>query len=391
MKTILLSGNTALSYAVKQLDVDVISAYPITPQTTMVEKLSEYVANGELNAEFIPVESEHSALSSVLAASAAGARVFTSTSSQGLLLMHEIMFITAGLRLPVVMGIADRAVSAPINIWNDHSDIMAQRDTGWISFFAESAQESYDRTIQAYRIAEDENVHLPVNLNFDGFILTHTYEPVTPIEDELVLKYAPKKRRKLVLDPNNPMTFGGLGSPEYYFEAKYQAIKALENSLKTIIGADKEYAKISGRGYGLYNAYMTEDSDTILVSLGSIGGSIREIVRRMRRNGSKVGSLSLKLFRPFPAKELAEVLSKTKSIVVLDKASSPGAIGGPLFLEIQATLKSFDLNVPVIDIIAGLGGREIGPDDIRLMFNRGLKVASEKKVDRLLDYVGVYL
>lgn len=391
MKTILLSGNTALSYAVKQLDVDVISAYPITPQTTMVEKLSEYVANGELNAEFIPVESEHSALSSVLAASAAGARVFTSTSSQGLLLMHEIMFITAGLRLPVVMGVADRAVSAPINIWNDHSDIMAQRDTGWISFFAESAQESYDRTIQAYRIAEDENVHLPVNLNFDGFILTHTYEPVTPIDDELVLKYAPKKRRKLVLDPNNPITFGGLGSPEYYFEAKYQEIKALENSLKTIIEADKEYKRISGRDYGLYNAYMTEDSDTILVSLGSIGGSIREIVRRMRGEGAKVGSLSLKLFRPFPAKELAEALSKTKCVVVLDKASSPGTIGGPLFLEVQATLKSFDINVLAINIIAGLGGREIGPDDIRLMFKKGLKVASDKKVDKLLDYVGVYL
>ncbi len=391
MKTILLSGNTALSYAVKQLDVDVISAYPITPQTTMVEKLSEYVANGELDAEFIPVESEHSALSSVLAASAAGARVFTSTSSQGLLLMHEIMFITAGLRLPVVMGIADRAVSAPINIWNDHSDIMAQRDAGWISFFAESAQESYDRTIQAYRIAEDENVHLPVNLNFDGFILTHTYEPVTPIDDELVLKYAPKRRRKLVLDPNNPMTFGGLGSPEYYFEAKYQAIKALEGSLKTIIEADKEYERISGRGYGLYNAYMTEGSDTILVSLGSVGGSIREIVRRMRGEGAKVGSLSLKLFRPFPAKELAEVLSKTKCVVVLDKASSPGTIGGPLFLEVQATLKSFDINVPAINIIAGLGGREIGPDDIRLMFRKGLKVVSDKKVDKLLDYVGVYL
>ncbi|MGB9726956.1 MAG: ferredoxin oxidoreductase [Nitrososphaeria archaeon] len=391
MKTILLSGNTALSYAVKQLDVDVVSAYPITPQTTMVEKLSEYVANGELNAEFIPVESEHSALSSVLGASAAGARVFTSTSSQGLLLMHEIMFIAAGLRLPIVMGVADRAVSAPINIWNDHSDIMAQRDSGWICFFAESAQESYDRTIQAYRIAEDENVHLPVNLNFDGFILTHTYEPVTTLDDDMVLKYAPKKRRRLVLDPDRPMTFGGLGSPEYYFEAKYQAIKALESSLKTIIEADKEYERISGRGYGLYKAYMTEDADTILVSLGSVGGSIREVVRRMRRDGLKVGALSLKLFRPFPAKELAEALSKTNSVIVLDKASSPGAIGGPLFLEIQASLKSFDVNVPAIDIIAGLGGREIGPDDIRIMFNKGLKVAAEKKVDKILDFVGVYL
>ncbi|MEM3403070.1 MAG: ferredoxin oxidoreductase [Nitrososphaeria archaeon] len=389
MKTILLSGNTSLSYAVKQLDVDVISAYPITPQTTMVEKLSEYVANGELNAEFIPVESEHSALTAALAASAAGARVFTSTSSQGLLLMHEILFITAAMRMPVVMGIADRAVSAPINIWNDHSDIMAQRDAGWICFFAESAQEAYDKTIQSYRVAEDENVHLPVNLNFDGFILTHTYEPVTTLDDEEVLKYAPKKIRSLVLDPKSPYTFGALGSPEYYFEAKYQAVKALEDSFDAIVKADKEYKKISGRGYGIFNAYMTDDADTILVSLGSIGGSVREIVRRMRRDGAKVGSLSLKLFRPFPAKQIVDTLLKTKSVVVLEKATSPGAISGPLHMEIQASLKTFDVTIPAINIIAGLGGREIGPEDIRIMFNKGLKVASQKRVDTIMDYVGV--
>jgi len=389
MKKILLSGNTSLSYAVKQLDVDVISAYPITPQTTMVEKLSEYVANGELDAEFIPVESEHSALTAALAASAAGARVFTSTSSQGLLLMHEILFITATMRMPVVMGIADRAISAPINIWNDHSDIMAQRDAGWICFFAESAQEAYDKTIQAYRIAEDENVHIPVNLNFDGFILTHTYEPVTTLDDEQVLKYAPKKVRSLVLDPKKPYTFGALGSPEYYFEAKYQAVKALENSFETIVKADKEYGDISGREYGIFNDYMTEDADTILVSLGSIGGSVREIARRMRRDGAKVGSLSLKLFRPFPAKQIVDALSKAGSVVVLEKATSPGALAGPLYMEVQASLKTFDAKTPAINVIAGLGGRDIGPEDIRVMFNKGLKVASQKRVDTIMEYVGV--
>jgi pyruvate ferredoxin oxidoreductase alpha subunit len=389
MKRLLLSGNTAVSYAVKQLDVDVVSAYPITPQTTMVEKISEYVANGELNAEFVPVESEHSALTVALTASASGARVFTSTSSQGLLLMHEIMFITSSLRLPVVMGIADRAVSAPINIWNDHSDIMAQRDTGWISIFAESAQESYDRTIQAYRIAEDDRVHLPVNLNFDGFILTHTYEPVVTVDDEDVSKYAPRKTRSLLLDPRTPLTMGGLGSPEYYFEAKYQSIKALEESFPTIVDADREFERISGRKYGIFNSYMTEDADTILLSMGSIGGSIREIARRMRGEGSKVGSLSLKLFRPFPAKEVADLLSQAESVVVLDKATSPGAIGGPLFLEIQSCLKSFDVQVPAMNIVAGLGGRDIGPDDIRSMFERGLKIAHTKRVDKIQDYVGV--
>ncbi len=389
MKRLLLSGNTAVSYAVKQLDVDVVSAYPITPQTTMVEKISEYVANGELNAEFVPVESEHSALTVALTASASGARVFTSTSSQGLLLMHEIMFITSTLRLPVVMGIADRAVSAPINIWNDHSDIMAQRDTGWISIFAESAQESYDRTIQAYRIAEDDRVHLPVNLNFDGFILTHTYEPVVTVDDEDVSKYAPRKTRSLLLDPRTPLTMGGLGSPEYYFEAKYQSIKALEESFPTIVDADREFERISGRKYGIFNSYMTEGADTILLSMGSIGGSIREIARRMRGEGSKVGSLSLKLFRPFPARQVADLLSQAESVVVLDKATSPGAIGGPLFLEIQSCLKSFDVQVPAMNIVAGLGGRDIGPDDIRSMFERGLKIAHTKRVDKIQDYVGV--
>jgi pyruvate/2-oxoacid:ferredoxin oxidoreductase alpha subunit len=389
MNKYLFSGNTALAYAVKQLDVDVVSAYPITPQTTMVEKLSEYVANGELNAEFIPVESEHSAISAAIAASASGARVFTSTSSQGLLLMHEILFIAPTLRLPVVMGVANRAISAPINIWNDQSDIMAQRDTGWICFFAESAQESYDRTIQAYRIAEDEHVHIPVNLNFDGFITTHTYEPVTTLDSNQVMNYSPKKNRKFTLDPKVPITMGGLGSPEYYFEAKYQAIKALENSFGVIIEADKEFERLSGRKYGIFNAYMIDDADTILISLGSIGSSIREVVRRMRNEGSKVGSLSLKLFRPFPSNEIVNVLSNTKSVVVLEKTTTPGAIAGPLFLEILSCLKIFGISKPVVDIVAGLGGREIGEKDIRTMFNKGLKIASTQKVDSVLEYVGV--
>ena len=389
MKKFLFSGNTALAYAVKQLDVDVVSAYPITPQTTMVEKISEYVATGELNSEFVPVESEHSAISAAIAASASGARVFTSTSSQGLLLMHEILFIAPPMRLPIVMGIANRAISAPLNIWNDQSDIMAQRDTGWISFFAESAQESYDKTIQAYRIAEDEHVHIPVNLNFDGFILTHTYEPVTTLESEEVINYAPKKNRKITLDPKVPITMGGLASPEYYFEAKYQAIKALENSFGTILEADKEFGRLSGRKYGILNTYMTDDADTILVSLGSIGGSVREVVRRMRNEGSKVGSLSIKLFRPFPSKEVVDVLSNTKSVVVLEKATTPGAIAGPLFLEILSCLRVFGVSTPVLDIVAGLGGREIGEKDIRIMFSKGLKVASTQKVDSVLEYVGV--
>ncbi|MEM2955197.1 MAG: hypothetical protein QXM25_00580 [Nitrososphaerales archaeon] len=334
----LLSGNLAIAYAIKQLNVDVVSAYPITPQTTIIEKISEYVAKGELKANFMLVESEHSAISACLSAAASGARVFTSSSSQGLLLMHEILFITSALRLPVVMVVANRSVSAPINIWNDHGDIMPQRDTGWIQFFVESAQEAYDKVIQAYRIAEDHQVRLPIMINMDGIVLSHTYEPVYPLSDSEVASFSPWNLSLKRLDPDDFLTIGGFCYPDYYFETRYQSSKALEDSLPIISKVDKEFGKLSGRSYGLVSPFKCNDADTILVSMGSISTTIRATVKKLREKGEKVGMVSLRLFRPFPLNELIKSIKNAKAIGIIDRALSPGAVAGPLFTDVTSAL-----------------------------------------------------
>lgn len=384
-----LSGNYAVAYAVKQVDVDVIAAYPITPQVSMVEKLSEYVADGLLDAEFIPVESEHSAISVVTAAAAAGARVFTATSSQGLALMHEILFITSSLRLPVVMAVGNRALSAPINIWNDISDSMAQRDTGWIQFYAESAQEVYDTMIQAYKIAENSEVRLPVMVNLDGYILTHTYEPVYVLPDEVIRSFVPRVDPPYKLHPDNPIAVGTLGPPEYYYEIKYQQIKAMEDSLRVIKKVANEYYKISGRLYKPLEPSFTDDADTILISIGAVSTTSRFVVKRLREKGMKVGLLKIRLFRPFPYKELIDIISNAKAIGVMDRAVSPGAIAGPLYLEVAASVKYSGINPLLIDFVAGLGGRDIRVEDIELMFRILSKIAKRGRVEKPVEYIGL--
>lgn len=384
-----LSGNYAVAYAVKQVDVDVIAAYPITPQTTMVEKLSEYVATGELQAEYVPVESEHSALSVVTAAAAAGARVFTSTSSQGLLLMHEILFITAALRLPVVMAVANRAVSAPINIWNDHSDAMDQRDTGWIQIFAESSQEAYDTMIQAYRIAEDLRVRLPVMVNFDGYILTHTYEPVDTLPDEYVREFTPRVKPPFRLSPDEPVSIGTLAPPDYYYEIKYQEVNAIENSLPVIEEVSKEYGDLSGRYYSTAEPSFIEDADVILITMGALSGTARYIVKELRRHNRKVGLIKLRLFRPFPAKILIDLIRDAKVVGVVDRAVSPGAIGGPVFMEIAAAMKLHGIDKPIINFIAGLGGRDVTPNDVKYMFDELQYALTSGKPKKFIYYVGL--
>jgi pyruvate ferredoxin oxidoreductase alpha subunit len=384
-----LSGNYAVAYAVKQVDVDVIAAYPITPQTTMVEKLSEYVANGELNAEYVPVESEHSALSVVTAAAAAGARVFTSTSSQGLLLMHEILFITAALRLPVVMAVANRAVSAPINIWNDHSDAIDQRDTGWIQIFAESSQEAYDTMIQAYRIAEDLRVRLPVMVNFDGYILTHTYEPVDTLPDEYVREFTPRIKPPFRLHPDEPVSIGTLAPPDYYYEVKYQEINAIENSLPIIEEVTKKDGELSGRYDNVAEPSFVKDADVILITMGALSGTARYVVKELRKHGIKAGLIKLRVFRPFPAKILIDLIRDAKVVGVVDRAVSPGAVGGPVFMEIAAAMKLFGVNVPLMNFIAGLGGRDVTSRDIKYMFDELQSVALTGKLKRFVYYVGL--
>ncbi|MCP8318994.1 MAG: hypothetical protein L6N95_04105 [Candidatus Methylarchaceae archaeon HK01B] len=392
MKTvepILLSGNLAEAYAIKQLDVDVVAAYPITPQTTIIEKISEYVADGELDANFMLVESEHSAISSCLSAASAGARVFTSTSSQGLLLMHEILFITSALRLPVVMAVANRSVSAPINIWCDHGDIMPQRDVGWIQLFAESAQEAYDKLIQAYRISEDPQVRLPVMVNTDGIILSHTYEPVYTLEDSEVASFAPWKLYPLRLDPENPLTMGAFGYPEYYFETRYQSAKALEDSINTISEVDEKFGEISGRKYGTVSPFRCEDADVILISMGSISETIRATVRKLREKGEKVGMISLKLFRPFPFKEMISLVQDVKAVGVVDRAFSPGAAVGPVFNDITSALYLSKMSVPCVNFFAGLGGRDVRMAEVEDMFEKLKEVANTGVVKEHRYYVGL--
>jgi len=385
----LLSGNLAAAYAIKQLNVDVVAAYPITPQTTIIEKISEYVADGELDANFILVESEHSAISSCLAAAGAGARVFTSTSSQGLLLMHEILFITSALRLPVIMTVANRSVSAPINIWCDHGDIMPQRDVGWIQLFAESAQEAYDKLIQAYRISEDTRVRLPVMVNADGIILSHTYETVFPLADSEVASFAPWKLFPARLDPDKPLTMGAFSYPEYYFETRYQSAKALEDSINIISEVDEKFGEISGRKYGIVSSFKCEDAEVILISMGSISETIRATIRKLREKGEKIGMISLKLFRPFPFKEILEFIKDAKAVGIVDRALSPGAIVGPVFNDITSALYLFKMNIPCVNFFVGLGGRDVKMTDIKEMFEKLKVIAKKGVVKEYKFYVGL--
>ncbi|MCP8322865.1 MAG: hypothetical protein L6N96_01615 [Candidatus Methylarchaceae archaeon HK02M2] len=384
-----MSGNLAAAYAIKQLDVDLVAAYPITPQTTIIEKISEYVANGELDANFMLVESEHSAISSCLSAASTGARVFTSTSSQGLLLMHEILFITSALRLPVVMTVANRSVSAPINIWCDHGDIMPQRDVGWIQLFAESAQEAYDKLIQAYRISEDPRVRLPVMVSADGIILSHTYEPIRLLKDSEVTSFSPWNLYPTRLDPDKPLTIGAFGYPEYYLETRYQSSKALEDTIKIISEVDKKYGEISGRKYGVVFPFKCEDADVILISMGSISETIRATVKKLRKKGEKIGMISLKLFRPFPFIEIVELIKDVKAIGVVDRALSPGAIAGPVYNEITTALYLSKINIPSMNFFAGLGGRDVTMEDVKDMFVKLKEVAKTGTVKDNKFYVGL--
>ncbi|HDI02433.1 MAG TPA: ferredoxin oxidoreductase, partial [Ignisphaera sp.] len=304
-KRLPLNSNYAVAYAVKDSDVDVVAAYPITPQTTVVEKISEFIANGELDAEMIHVESEHSALSAVVGAAAVGARAFTATAAQGLELMHEILHIASGMRLPMVMTIATRALSGPISIWCDYSDVMNTRDASWITLFASSAQEVYDSVIQGYKISEDPRVMLPVMIAYDGYMMSHTYEPVLVAEDPSVIKeFIPKKRTWYILDPEKPITMGTITNPDWYYEIKYQQVIAMKEAYKVVKEADEEFNKRFGRGYGVLETYRIEDAEIGILTYGGLYGIVREAIDLMRREGMPVGAIRLRLWRPFPVEDI---------------------------------------------------------------------------------------
>ncbi len=393
-KRLALTGNYAVAYAVKSCDVDVVAAYPITPQSPIVEKISEFIANEELDAEMVHVESEHSALSAVVGAVAFGARAFTATSSQGLEFMHEILFIASGLRLPVVMAIANRALSAPLNIWNDYSDVMSARDAGWITIFNETAQEAHDAVVMAYRIAEDPRVLIPTIITLDGYILSHTVEPVEVIEREEALKFAPKRPRgyRPVLDPDKPITMGVVGTPEYYYEIKYQLIHAMRESVKVIDEVFSDFCKTFGRCYERVEPYRMDDAEYVLISMGATFGEVRAAVDKLRREGVKAGGLKIKVFRPFPADLLEKYIGggNVKAVGVLDRAVTVGgATEGPVFNEVATALALRGIRLPMVSFVHGLGGRDIFADDVVKMFKILMEHASRGESARRTYFIGV--
>jgi len=397
-----MSGDEAIAFGVKQSDVDVVAAYPITPQTIIVEKFSEYVANGEVQTEFVCTESEHSALAASLAASVTGARTFTATASAGLALMHEMLFVTSGCRSPVVMAVANRALSAPLNIHGDHSDSIAQRDSGWIQLYVENAQEAYDTVIQAFRIAENFNVLLPVMVGLDGFTLSHTLENVETLRDEVVKEFVGTRllpnvlthEGKMVpfrLDPDNPMTMGPIALQNYYFEFKRQQDEAMKNALEVIQEINNEYAKVSGRKYGngLIEAYRLEDADVATVCLGSTAGTMKAVVDDLRKEGVKAGLLRLRAFRPLPVKEIRNALEKVKAVAVMDKSMSFGGDGGAVFHEIRHALYDAKAAPYVVDYIYGLGGRDASPKELRGTYVDLQKILETQNVQNPIQYLGL--
>jgi len=384
-----LTGDEAVAHAAKQSNVDIVAAYPITPQTIIVERFSKYVADGEVKTGYVCVESEHSALSACIGSSLTGARVFTATSSQGLALMHEMLYIASGLRCPIVMGVANRALSAPINIHGDHSDMMGSRDSGWIQIYVENAQEAYDWTIQAFKIAEDKEVQLPVSVNLDGFIITHCMEGVDVADDDVVAKFVRIRTPLFKLDPQKPITVGALCFTDYYYEFKRQQVDALIHVQPVLNKVVKEYKDVTGRSYGVLDTYGMEDAEAAVLCLGSTAGTAREVARKLRAQGKKVGVIKIWLYRPFPIDEVRAALKNVKTLAVFDKAISFGAQYGAVCSDVASALLTVEKRPKMFNVIFGLGGRDIRPSDIELVFNEALETAKSGVVKQETMFLGV--
>lgn len=368
----------AAAEAVKMANVDVVAAYPITPQTHIVEHLSELVADGELDAEFIPVESEHSAMSVCCGSSAVGARTFTCTSAQGLALMNEIVFIAASLRLPIVMILANRSLSGPLSIWNDHSDVMSVRDCGWIQVFVENGQDVFDHVMFAFRVAEDSQVSLPVMINMDGFMLTHMIEALEYWDEDTVKKYLPEFKPVNRLHPDEPITIGAFGMPVIFSEGKKAQDEALKDSKPIILKAWKEMADLVGRHYEPVETSHLDDADTAFVTMGSFGETVAAAVEMLRSKGKKVGQVKLRLWRPFPFDEFRAAVKGLKRLIVIDRAVSFGGPGGPVASELRAALYQEPNTPKIVNFICGLAGRDVAPNDYVAMFEQSEKLAKGK-------------
>lgn len=375
----------AAAEAVALANVDVIAAYPITPQTHIVEHLAEMTNDGELDAAYIPVESEHSAISACLGSSATGARTFTAAASQGLALMHEILFAASSLRLPLVMAVANRALSAPINIWADHSDIMPQRDTGWVQLFAENGQDVFDLLLQAFKVSEDKRVLLPVMVNMDGFSLSHVMEPVSLLSREQVDTFLPPPAFVPRLDVSAPRSIGPLGVQNVYTEIKQQQEQALLNAETVLAEIWSEFGAKFGRRYQSVEAYRTEDARLILVTMGAIGETARTAVDEMREAGIEVGLARIRLWRPLPCEKLIEVLENAEKIVVMDRMLSPGAPGGPVGLELRSLFYDRSRRPEIVDFVIGLGGREMTRRTFKEAIRRAQAGEAQKRSYTLLD------
>ncbi|MDV3104209.1 pyruvate synthase subunit PorA [Thermococcus waiotapuensis] len=383
-----MKANEAAAWAAKLARPKVIAAFPITPSTLIPEKISEFVADGELDAEFIKVESEHSAISACVGASAAGVRTFTATASQGLALMHEILFIAAGMRLPIVMAIGNRALSAPINIWNDWQDTISERDSGWLQFYAENNQEALDLILMAFKVAEDERVLLPAMVGFDAFILTHTVEPVEIPDQEAVDEFLGEyKPKHAYLDPAKPITQGSLAFPAYYMEARYTLWEANESAKKVIDEVFAEFEKRFGRKYQKIEEYRTDDAEIIFVTMGSLAGTVKEYVDSLREKGIKVGAAKLTVYRPFPTEEVRKLAKKAKVLALLEK-NVTFSVGGALFQDFSRALINQEEKPILVDFILGLGGRDVTFKELDQVLEISRKALTGEKFEEV-NWIGL--
>ena len=385
-----MSGNEAVAYAIRQVNPDVMPAFPITPSTEIPQMVSTYIANGEMDTEFIPVESEHSSMSAAIGAEAAGARSLTATSSAGLALMWEELLLAASNRMPIALTLVNRTLSGPININCDHSDGMGARDTGWIQIYAENNQEAYDNFIQAYPIAEHENVHLPIMICQDGFITSHAVENIELLEDNTVKEFVGEYRpEEFLLNPGKPIAVGPYSVTHYAMEAKKNQEIALENAKQVILDVAKKFETVSGRSYGLFEAYRLEDAEYVMLLMGSAAGTAKQAVDELRKKGKKAGVLKLRVFRPFPAEEIAEVLKNCRAVAIMDRCESYNGNGGPLGSEVTAGLFRRKVFIEAVNYIYGLAGRDFTVEDAEGIFAELEAVANNGKEAEQYQYVGL--
>lgn len=385
-----LSGNEATATAMKQINPDVVAAFPITPSTEIPQYFSTFVANGTVDTEFVAVESEHSAMSACIGAESAGARAMTATSANGLSLMWEMIYIASSLRLPIVLSLVNRAVSGPLNIHCDHSDAMGVRDSGWIMLFSENNQEAYDNTLMAHRIAEHKDVMLPLMVCQDGFITSHAIENIELVEDDKVKEFVGEyKPEHYLLNKEEPIAVGPLDLQAYLFEHKTQQAIAMKNAKQVILDVAKDFEKMTGRSYGLFEEYQLEDAEIAIVCMNSTAGTTKYVVDQLRNKGIKAGLLKIRVFRPFPVDEVAKALSHVKALAILDRADSLNAGGGALFEDVTSGMYVNNIHVPSVNYVYGIGGRDTKADDIESVYTDLLEIVKTNKIDNPYRYLGL--